>query len=138
MTFDGSYLIEIVTGCANVVPVGPKSNVVPATTRSFAGKLVAGAMVMFRVCVRAPEGISMETVEFRTLNDAPALDTTAPSFTVTSIDAEWPSIVAVIVAVPGATPLTTPAATLAVDGSELDQSLIRLVRVFPPASFGIA
>src|SRR5215210_3164193 len=120
MTFEGSYLIEMVTGCANVAPVGPKSNVVPATTRSFAGKLLVGATEMFRVCVRAPAGISSETVEFRTLNDAPALDTTAPSLTLTSIEAVWPSTDAVIIAVPMATPVTTPAATADIDGRRGD------------------
>jgi hypothetical protein len=95
-------------------------------------------MLMFRVCVRAPAGMSMETVELRTLNDAPAVETTAPSLTFTSADALWPSTVAVIVAVPSATPVITPAATVAIEGSELDHSEIRLLRVFPAASLGTA
>jgi hypothetical protein len=67
---------------------------------------------MFRVAESAPAGISRETTELRTLNDAPAVETMAPSLTLTSADALWPSTVAVIVAVPSATPVTTPAATV--------------------------
>src|SRR5512141_109029 len=66
------------------------------------------------------------------------VETTAPSLTTTSIDAECPSIVAVIVAVPSATPVTTPAATLIFDGSELDHVVRRSVRLLPAASLGVA
>jgi len=57
---------------------------------------------------------------------------------VTSVDAECPSIVAVIVAVPRATPVTTPAATETFVGSEVAHVICRSVRLLPPASFGMA
>ena len=47
-------------------------------------------------------------------------------------------MVAVIVAVPSATPVTTPAATETFVGSELDQETSRFVRLLPFASLGIA
>ena len=138
MSFDGSYLIVMVTGCANVIPLGPKSNAVPGISRSFGGGLAAGDTVMFRVAVSAPGGTVIVTVELCALKDAPELETTAPSNTVTSVEAECPSMVAVTVAVPSATPVTTPAATVTFVGSELAHEISRFVRLLPLASFGIA
>jgi hypothetical protein len=62
--------------------------------------------------------------------------------TVISRVPDFPSTVAVMVAVPGATAVTTPALLLAVTVAtlalELDHPTVRPVRGFPAASFGVA
>jgi hypothetical protein len=58
--------------------------------------------------------------------------------TVTVDDPLFPSAVAVIVAVPGATPVTTPFPdTVAVDGLLVDHATIRSVTTVPFASFTV-
>jgi hypothetical protein len=59
--------------------------------------------------------------------------------TVTPAVPVFPSTVAVIVALPGPTPVTTPVLlTVAIAWDELVQATVRLVSVFPFASFGVA
>jgi len=68
----------------------------------------------------------------------PADETIAPSLTVTSTLPDCPSTVAVMVALPSATPVMSPAATVTLEGSEVDHVVMRSVSAFPFASFGIA
>ncbi len=64
---------------------------------------------------------------------------TAPAVTVTAALPLFPSLVAVMVAGPGATPVTRPVAlTVAVDVLELAQVTVRPVRMLPVASLSVA
>jgi len=65
--------------------------------------------------------------------------TGAPGVTVTVDDPPFPSLVAVIDAVPGTFPVTRPfASTVAIAGAFVDHVTGRPVRATPLASFGVA
>jgi hypothetical protein len=118
----GSYLSVRLTGFANVVPVGPKSNGVPLTTRGSFATDVEGATDTFVVEVTASGGTTISTRPDPTFNVAPVLETTPPSRTVTVAVAVFPSTPAVMLAVPGAIPTTIPDdETAALPASELVQ-----------------
>src|SRR5687768_1004240 len=91
---------------------------------------------MLRGWVTAPAGTPIDTAPPNNEKDTPAAVATLPSRTSTSTDAGFPSIETVIVAVPGFTPETSPAATWTVALSELDQMASRPVSVAPDALFG--
>src|SRR5438093_1020980 len=66
-------------------------------------------------------------------------DATGTLATLIAADALFPSLVAVIVADPAATPVTSPLAdTVAIAGLELVQVTARPASTFPAASFGVA
>src|SRR3989442_1232291 len=68
-----------------------------------------------------------------------ATEATGAFATVTVAEPLFPSLVAVIVAVPGATPVTSPLAdTVAMPGLELVQVTARPASAFPAASLGVA
>lgn len=98
----------------------------PAITLPLASRTVAESVVELPMGTVADEGVTVTLAA-------------VGAFTVTAADADFPSLVAVIVAVPGATPVTTPAAdTVATDGAPLDHVMARPVRTFPFASFTVA
>jgi hypothetical protein len=67
------------------------------------------------------------------------IDATAAAVTVTAVVADLPSLVAVTVALPGATPVTTPLDdTVAIEGLSTVQVTMRSVTTTPLASFTVA
>jgi hypothetical protein len=124
--FAGSYLILMVTGFANVVPDGPKSNGVPFTTRGSLANAVEATTDTFVGADNALSGTIIWTLPDIRLSVAPLLETTPPSRTVTVAVALLLSTAAVIVAVPAATPNTMPEdETVAFDRSDELQAKVR-------------
>jgi hypothetical protein len=86
----------------------------------------------------APAGMVRLTTPFSPENDAPAGVTTAPSLTTICTEAERPSLVAVMIAVPTLTPVIRPEAeTVARVWSELDHVTGRF-RTSPDAARRVA
>src|SRR3954453_12793772 len=126
------------TGAANDWPLGPSSMAVPATSRGEAVGFAAGSTVIWTFDQTAPGGTVRVTAPPSAVTAPPFTPITAPSFTVTSAEADCPPAVAVMVAVPTETPVTMPAVeTEAWDWSELVQATLE-ERLFPPTSFTVA
>src|SRR5215218_9523515 len=93
--------------------------------RGLAGAATDGSTVKLLVWVTAPAGTFSVTTPSGVVNVVPFGDTSDPFFTLTSTEAVWPSTDAVIVALPTATPVTSPATTVAFDWSLLDHVVMR-------------
>ena len=117
-TLAGSYPIVSVTGSSKTMPSGPKSNAVPGIGTGPAGRPVAGSAVMMTAAFTAPTGKTRFTAPPAREISAPAGSATCSTVT-EAVPVAAPEV-AVIVAVPSPTAVTSPVGkTLATD-NEVD------------------
>src|SRR6266513_1961520 len=131
--------VPVATPVASVVPLGcVRVFPVPVAARTTVAPLIGLPPASFTVTV-------MVELPLPAVSDAGAAATvdceadTAPAVTVTPALPFFPSLVAVMVAGPGATPVTRPVAlTVAVEVLELVHVTVRPVRMLPLASLSVA
>lgn len=104
------YLSRRCTTDANCSFAGSRSTAEPATSRVVVGVFVAGSMMIMTLDVSAPGGTISVAAPFSAVTVAPVAPTTAPSLTVTCVEAVMLSTVSVIDTAPVATPSTSPSA----------------------------
>ena len=107
-TLAGSYPIVSVTGSANTMPSGPKSNAVPGTRVVSVGNPVAGFAVIKTDSSTAPAGNTSSTASSASKIAPPSESVNSPSSTVTDAVPVAEPEVAVMVAVPSAKAVMRP------------------------------
>ena len=121
------------------MPEGPISNTEPGTTRASVRASVEVATVIAVLVASAPAGNVTFTAPWSAENVAPAGPTCAPSRTVIVTVPDFPSLVAVMIAVPGVNAVTSPLPeTVATDVLLELQLTVLPVSAAPEASFGVA